>query len=52
MTVGFNGASLAALVNEAALLCMRQAEIQVKNGTLFGGQRQSDVWEKENRDAQ
>ena len=30
MTVGFNGASLAALVNEAALLCMRQAEIQVK----------------------
>jgi len=30
MTVGFNGASLAALVNEAALLCMRQKEIQVK----------------------
>lgn len=30
MTVGFNGASLAALVNEAALLCMRQAEIQVR----------------------
>ncbi|WP_310440495.1 AAA family ATPase [Sulfuricurvum sp.] len=30
MTVGFNGASLAALVNEAALLCMRQNEIQVK----------------------
>lgn len=31
MTVGFNGASLAALVNEAALLCMRQNEIQVKS---------------------
>lgn len=31
MTVGFNGASLAALVNEAALLCMRQAEIQVRS---------------------
>lgn len=30
MTVGFNGASLAALVNEAALLCMRQNEIQVR----------------------
>jgi len=30
MTVGFNGASLAALVNEAALLCIRQREIQVK----------------------
>jgi len=30
MTVGFNGASLAALVNEAALLCMRHSEIQVR----------------------
>lgn len=30
MTVGFNGASLAALTNEAALLCLRQREIQVK----------------------
>lgn len=30
MTVGFNGASLAALVNEAALLCLRQKEIQVR----------------------
>ena len=30
MTVGFNGAALAALVNEAALLCLRQHEIQVK----------------------
>ncbi len=30
MTVGFNGASLAALVNEAALLCLRHREIQVK----------------------
>lgn len=30
MTIGFNGASLAALVNEAALLCIRQREFQVK----------------------
>ena len=30
MTVGFNGASLAALTNEAALLCLRQREFQVK----------------------
>lgn len=30
MTVGFNGASLAALVNEAALLCLRQKEFQVR----------------------
>lgn len=30
MTVGFNGASLAALVNEAALLCLRRNEFQVK----------------------
>jgi ATP-dependent metalloprotease FtsH len=30
MTVGFNGASLAALVNEAALLCLRQREFQVR----------------------
>lgn len=30
MTVGFNGASLAALVNEAALLCLRGREFQVK----------------------
>ncbi|MCX6074779.1 MAG: ATP-dependent metallopeptidase FtsH/Yme1/Tma family protein [Campylobacterales bacterium] len=30
MTVGFNGASLAALVNEAALLCLRHNEFQVK----------------------
>ena len=30
MTVGFNGASLAALVNEAALLCLRNREFQVK----------------------
>ncbi|MEW5832679.1 MAG: AAA family ATPase [Campylobacterota bacterium] len=30
MTVGFNGASLAALANEAALLCLRQKEIQVR----------------------
>lgn len=31
MTVGFNGAALAALVNEAALLCLRQNEIQVRH---------------------
>ena len=31
MTVGFNGASLAALVNEAALLCLRRKEFQVKS---------------------
>ncbi|MGZ5209064.1 MAG: AAA family ATPase [Sulfuricurvum sp.] len=31
MTVGFNGASLAALVNEAALLCLRRNEFQVKS---------------------
>lgn len=31
MTVGFNGASLAALVNEAALLCLRNREFQVKH---------------------
>lgn len=30
MTVGFNGASLAALTNEAALLCLRRNEIQVR----------------------
>jgi cell division protease FtsH len=30
MTVGFNGASLAALTNEAALLCLKQREFQVK----------------------
>ncbi|MDD5212283.1 MAG: AAA family ATPase [Sulfuricurvum sp.] len=30
MTVGFNGASLAALTNEAALLCLRKHEFQVK----------------------
>ncbi|MDD4949483.1 ATP-dependent metallopeptidase FtsH/Yme1/Tma family protein [Sulfuricurvum sp.] len=34
MTVGFNGASLAALVNEAALLCLRNREFQV-NMTHF-----------------
>ena len=44
MTVGFNGASLAALVNEAALLCLRQHEFQVtkehfyqvKDKVMFG----------------
>ncbi|MCK9374448.1 MAG: AAA family ATPase [Sulfuricurvum sp.] len=44
MTVGFNGAALAALVNEAALLCLRQHELQVthehflavKDKVIFG----------------
>ena len=44
MTVGFNGASLAALVNEAALLSLRQNDIQVtiehfeqvKDKVMFG----------------
>lgn len=44
MTVGFNGASLAALVNEAALLALRQNEFsvniehfhQVKDKVMFG----------------
>jgi ATP-dependent metalloprotease FtsH len=44
MTVGFNGASLAALVNEAALLSLRQKDFhitiehfhQVKDKVLFG----------------
>ena len=44
MTVGFNGASLAALVNEAALLCIRNKESvvtmeyfdQVKDKVMFG----------------
>jgi len=44
MTVGFNGASLAALVNEAALLSLRQKDIQVtqehfeqvKDKVMFG----------------
>jgi len=44
MTVGFNGAALAALVNEAALLALRQNELhvtlehfyQVKDKVMFG----------------
>ncbi len=47
MTVGFNGASLAALVNEAALLSLRQNDLrvtmehfhQVKDKVLFGKKR-------------
>ncbi len=47
MTVGFSGAALAALVNEAALLALRQNEIrvtidhihQVKDKVLFGKKR-------------
>ena len=44
MTVGFNGASLAAIVNEAALLSLRQNDFQVtiehfhqvKDKVMFG----------------
>ncbi len=47
MTVGFNGASLAALVNEAALLSLRQNDFhvsiehfhQVKDKVMFGKKR-------------
>ncbi|EDZ62530.1 ATP-dependent Zn protease [Sulfurimonas gotlandica GD1] len=47
MTVGFNGASLAALVNEAALLALRQNDFQVntehfhqvKDKVMFGKKR-------------
>lgn len=49
MTVGFNGASLAALANEAALLCLRQNEFQVhmehflavKDKVMFGKKKLS-----------
>lgn len=35
MCVGFNGASLAALVNEATLLAIRQNELKVTNENIF-----------------
>ncbi|MFY9141898.1 AAA family ATPase [Sulfuricurvum sp.] len=57
MTVGFNGASLAALVNEAALLCMRQNEIQVraehflavKDKVMFGKKKIAMLSEEQRR---
>ena len=57
MTVGFNGASLAALVNEAALLCLRQKEIQVrmehflavKDKVMFGKKKVAMLSEEQRR---
>jgi len=55
MTVGFSGAALAALVNEAALLALRQNDIrvtiehihQVKDKVLFGKKRLNILTEQE-----
>lgn len=55
MTVGFNGASLAALVNEAALLSIRQKDIQVtlehfeqvKDKVMFGKKKLQILSEKQ-----
>lgn len=55
MTVGFNGASLAALVNEAALLSLRQKDIQVtqehfeqvKDKVMFGKKKLQILSEKQ-----
>lgn len=55
MTVGFSGAALAALVNEAALLALRQNEIrvtiehihQVKDKVLFGKKRLNILTDEE-----
>jgi ATP-dependent metalloprotease FtsH len=55
MTVGFNGAALAALVNEAALLCLRTREIQVtmhhfllmKDKVMFGKKQLAVLSEKQ-----
>ncbi|MBN2869549.1 MAG: AAA family ATPase [Campylobacterales bacterium] len=57
MTVGFNGASLAALTNEAALLCLRQNEIQVrmehflavKDKVMFGKKKIAMLTEEQRR---
>ncbi len=57
MTVGFNGASLAALTNEAALLCLRQNEIQVrlehflavKDKVMFGKKKIAMLSEEQRR---
>ncbi len=55
MTVGFNGASLAALVNEAALLSIRQKDMQVtqehfeqvKDKVVFGKKKLQILSEKQ-----
>lgn len=55
MTVGFNGASLAALANEAALLCLRKHEFQVrmehflavKDKVMFGKKKIAMLSEKQ-----
>lgn len=55
MTVGFNGASLAALVNEAALLSLRQKDFQVtiehihmvKDKVMFGKKKLQILSEKQ-----
>jgi len=57
MTVGFNGASLAALVNEAALLSLRQNDFhvtiehfhQVKDKVMFGKKKLQMLSEKQKR---
>lgn len=57
MCVGFNGASLAALVNEAALLCLRQNEFQVtlehfhqvKEKVMFGKKKLQILTETQKR---
>ena len=55
MTVGFNGASLATLVNEAALLSLRQNDFhitlehfhQVKDKVMFGKKKLQILSEKQ-----
>lgn len=57
MTVGFNGASLAALVNEAALLSLRQKDFQVtidhfhmvKDKVMFGKKKLQILSEKQKK---
>lgn len=57
MTVGFNGAALAALANEAALLCLRHNEIQVrmehflavKDKVMFGKKRLAMLSDEQRR---
>jgi len=57
MTVGFNGASLAALVNEAALLSLRQNDFhvtiehfhQVKDKVMFGKKKLQMLNDKQKR---
>ncbi len=57
MTIGFNGASLAAIVNEAALLALRQNDFQVniehfhqvKDKVMFGKKKLQMLNEKQKR---